>query len=189
MSCSTMPSSFMPSVFFFHCSAVRLRSSSTAPEAGSRYISGMTTTCLPPTAAVSLATSSICDHTASHELSWHSRSNTVAADSWRFRARQFVGQLLGVGRQIPEWPQLDPLITGFGHLVEEACVRELRLACPPPPDRTLAVHTNTRGTAPNVERCCHQPAYRSSAARVGISTADAHREYPRIAVLRLVQSR
>ena len=34
---------------------------------GSRHISGMTTTCLPPTAAVSLATSSICVHTASHD--------------------------------------------------------------------------------------------------------------------------
>ena len=39
-------------------------------------------------------------------------------------------------------------------------------------------HTNTRGTAPNIERCCHQPAYRSSALRVGINTAEAHREYP-----------
>jgi len=39
-------------------------------------------------------------------------------------------------------------------------------------------HTNTLGTAPSVERCCHQPAYKSSAVRVGINTADAHREYP-----------
>ena len=51
-----------------HCSGVRLRSSSTAPVAGSRHISGMTTTCLPPTAA-SFATSSICFHTQSHESS------------------------------------------------------------------------------------------------------------------------
>lgn len=30
--------------------------------------------------------------------------------------------------------------------------------------------------------CCHQPAYRSSAQRVGTSTADAHREYPQTIV-------
>ncbi len=39
-------------------------------------------------------------------------------------------------------------------------------------------HTNTLGTAPNVERCCHHPAYKSSAVRVGINSAEAHREYP-----------
>jgi hypothetical protein len=38
--------------------------------------------------------------------------------------------------------------------------------------------TLRRGVAPNVERCCHQPALRSSAVRVGTNTADAHREYP-----------
>ena len=47
-----------PLVFFCHCSGVRWRSSNTAPVEGSRHISGITTTCLPPTAAVSLATSS-----------------------------------------------------------------------------------------------------------------------------------
>ena len=38
--------------------------------------------------------------------------------------------------------------------------------------------TSTRGTAPSAAISCHQPANRSSARRVGISTADSHREYP-----------
>jgi hypothetical protein len=39
-------------------------------------------------------------------------------------------------------------------------------------------HTKTRGTAPRVLISCHQPVNKSSARRVGISTADAHLEYP-----------
>jgi len=39
-------------------------------------------------------------------------------------------------------------------------------------------HTSTRGTAPSIESSFRQPAYRSSAPRLGISTAEAHREYP-----------
>ena len=39
-------------------------------------------------------------------------------------------------------------------------------------------HTSTRGTAPNPAISCHHPAYRSSAARDGTSTAEANREYP-----------
>ena len=39
--------------------------------------------------------------------------------------RQFVGQLLGVGGQIAERAQLDPLVAGRGDLVEEPGVRGL----------------------------------------------------------------
>ena len=109
----------MPPVFFFHCSAVRLRSSSTSPLLGSRHISGITTTCLPPTAAVSFATSSIWVHTASQESSWCRCSNTVPADSFRLRAASSSRQLLRIGRQVAVRAQLDPLVTGRGHLVEE----------------------------------------------------------------------
>ena len=35
--------------------------------------------------------------------------------------------------------------------------------------------TSTRGTAPSVAISYHQPAYSSSARRLGTSTADAHR--------------
>jgi hypothetical protein len=38
--------------------------------------------------------------------------------------------------------------------------------------------TSARETAPRALISCHQPAYRSSARRVGISTAEAHRAYP-----------
>ena len=38
--------------------------------------------------------------------------------------------------------------------------------------------TSTRGTAPNAVICCHQPANRSSARRLGISTAESQRAYP-----------
>ena len=37
--------------------------------------------------------------------------------------------------------------------------------------------TSARGTAPSRAISCHQPANRSGAARVGISSADSHREY------------
>jgi hypothetical protein len=62
------------------------------------------------------------------------------------------------------------------------CAVKFGLTCPPPTDRTLAVPHQRSRSAPNVERWCHQPAYKSSAKRVGISTADAHREYPHTTV-------
>jgi len=42
--------------------------------------------------------------------------------------------------------------------------------------------TRTRGTTPNASMCAYQPAYTSSAQRVGTNTADAHREYPQTIV-------
>ncbi len=39
--------------------------------------------------------------------------------------RQFVGQLLGVGGQVAERAQLDPLVAGGRHLVEEPVVGRL----------------------------------------------------------------
>ena len=38
---------------------------------------------------------------------------------------QFVRQLFGIGRQVSERPELDPLIAGRGDLVEESGVRGL----------------------------------------------------------------
>ena len=38
-------------------------------------------------------------------------------------------------------------------------------------------HTSTRGTAPSPAMSCHQPANRSAAVRVGISSAISQREY------------
>ena len=53
---------------------------------------------------------------------------------------------------------------------------------PPPPDRALTIPDEHPRHPRNTERCCHQAAYKSWALRLGISSAEAHREYPQTIV-------